>query len=212
MSVNKLILVWDCPVRVFHWLLVVCFAGAWLSSESERYQLIHYAFGYSACLLVLIRIFWGFVGTRYARFSEFVKSPQTIRKHLSGLMSGHTHKVVGHNPAGALVMIVMMTIMLLITLTGYLSVKEYLGDLMGEIHEVIANIALGLVVLHVAAALVMSLMQKENLVKAMVTGNKVGRPRQGIRYPQYAIGLLILVNTVYFFWLISSGKVPSLTT
>ena len=73
------ILVWDMPVRVFHWLLVISFAGAWLTSEGERQQMIHYAFGYSACALVLFRIVWGVVGTRYARFTQFIKGP--VRPH-----------------------------------------------------------------------------------------------------------------------------------
>ena len=66
------VLVWDFPVRVFHWLLVISFAGAWLTSESEAQQMIHYAFGYSACALVVFRIVWGVVGTRYARFGQFI--------------------------------------------------------------------------------------------------------------------------------------------
>ena len=70
---KQLVLVWDLPVRVFHWLLVISFAGSWLTAESEAQQMLHYAFGYSACALVVFRIFWGLVGTRYARFSEFIK-------------------------------------------------------------------------------------------------------------------------------------------
>ncbi|MGZ8270267.1 MAG: cytochrome b/b6 domain-containing protein, partial [Methylophilus sp.] len=78
MNMNKQVVVWDIPVRIFHWLLVVSFAGAWLSAESEKYQLIHYAFGYTAGALVLFRIIWGFVGTKYARFYDFIKGPKAI--------------------------------------------------------------------------------------------------------------------------------------
>ena len=114
MSRRLNVLVWDIPVRVFHWLLVICFAGAWITSESERLQLIHYAFGYCACLLVLIRVFWGLVGTRYARFTQFVKTPQAIGLHFMHILKAKDHPDLGHNPAGAYAMLGLMAFMLLI--------------------------------------------------------------------------------------------------
>jgi cytochrome b len=209
--VGQAIMVWDMPVRVFHWLLVICFAGAWLSSESERWALIHYAFGYTACLLVLIRLVWGLIGTRYARFSQFLKSPKAVIDHFMAMLRGHPHHDVGHNPAGGLVMFALMLLILLIGLTGYLSVKEFLGDFTSEAHEVVANVVLGLVIIHIIAAIGMSLIEKQNLVRSMVNGKKQGMPEQGIRYPQYLIGSCIFLGALYFFYLIISGSLPSLT-
>ncbi len=211
MSDKQSILVWDVPTRVFHWLLVICFAGAWLTSESERLQMIHYAFGYSACVLVLFRLIWGLVGTRYARFTQFLKGPAEMMKHAKGLLSSHAHSTVGHNPVGGIVMVGLMLLILLIGLTGYFSVKEFLGDLMGEAHEAIASLALAVVVIHIAAAIIMSVLQKENLVKAMVTGKKRGLPEQAIRFPQYLIGLLLILGSSYCFYMILTGAVPGLT-
>ena len=208
---RQLILVWDMPVRVFHWLLVICFAGAWLTSESERLQMIHYAFGYSACLLILIRLVWGLIGTRYARFSQFLKSPKVVLEHFLAMLRGHPHHDVGHNPAGGLVMFALMLLILLIGLTGYLSVKEFLGNFMSEAHEAVASLALAVVILHVAAAIVMSLLERQNLVKSMVNGKKLGMPEQGIRYPQYLLGMVLLFASLYFFYLVLSGALPSLT-
>ena len=210
-KVKQEIMVWDMPVRVFHWLLVICFAGAWLTSESERLQMIHYAFGYSACLLILIRLVWGLIGTRYARFSQFLKSPKVVLEHFLAMLRGHPHHDVGHNPAGGLVMFALMLLILLIGLTGYLSVKEFLGNFMSEAHEAVASLALAVVILHVAAAIFMSLLERQNLVKSMVNGKKLGMPEQGIRYPQYLIGLLVLVGAAYFFYLTVSGGLPGLT-
>lgn len=210
-KVKQAILVWDMPVRVFHWLLVVCFAGAWLSSESERWAMIHYAFGYTACLLVLIRLVWGLIGTRYARFSQFLKSPKAVLEHFMAMLRGHPHHDVGHNPAGGLVMFVLMLLILLIGLTGYLSVKEFLGNFVSEAHGVVANLVLGLVIVHIIAAIGMSLIERQNLVRSMVTGKKRGMPEQGIPYPQYLIGSLILLAAIYFFYQILSGGMPSLT-
>jgi cytochrome b len=209
--VRQAIMVWDIPVRVFHWLLVICFAGAWLSSESERWALIHYAFGYTACLLVLIRLVWGLIGTRYARFSQFLKSPKAVIGHFMAMLRGHPHHDVGHNPAGGLVMFALMLLILLIGLTGYLSVKEFLGDIASEAHEVVANVVLGLVIIHIIAAIGMSLIERQNLVRSMINGKKQGMPEQGIRYPQYLIGSLIFLSALYFFYLTLSGSLPSLT-
>ena len=209
------VLVWDLPVRVFHWLLVISFAGAWITAESEAQQMLHYAFGYAACALILFRIVWGLVGTRYARFAQFIKGPAETMEHIKSLLTGKDHhyfsRNLGHNPAGALAMISLMVLVLLIGLTGYWSVKEFYGDLMSEAHEAIASMALGVVVIHVAAAVIMSFMQKENLVKAMVTGKKQGMPSQAIRYPLNLVGILLALAWAYLMFLIVSGAIPSLT-
>jgi len=205
------VLVWDIPIRIFHWLLVISFAGAWLTSESEAQQMIHYAFGYSACTLVLFRIIWGIVGTRYARFSQFIKGPAETIHHIKSLLTGSQHSGPGHNPAGALVMISLMVLILLIGLTGYWSIKEFLGDLMSEAHETIANITLAVVVIHVGAAIIMSFLQKENLVKSMVSGKKEGSSDQAIQYPMYLVGVLLAIAWAYSFYLIVGGSLPALT-
>jgi len=210
-KVKQAIMVWDMPVRVFHWLLVICFAGAWLSSESERLAMIHYAFGYTACVLVLIRLVWGVIGTRYARFNQFLKSPKAVIGHFMAMLRGHPHHDVGHNPAGGLVMFALMLLMLLIGLTGYLVVKDFLGNFVAEAHEVLSSLVLGLVIVHVIAAIGMSVIERQNLVRSMVTGKKKGFPEQGIRYPQYLIGALIFLGALYFFYLTLSGGLPSLT-
>ena len=210
-KVKQSIMVWDMPVRVFHWLLVICFAGAWLTSESERLAMIHYAFGYTAGLLVLIRLVWGVIGTRYARFRQFLKSPKAVMGHFMAMLRGHPHQDVGHNPAGGLVMFALMLLILLIGFTGYLTVKEFFGNFASEMHEAIASLALALVILHICAAILMSVLERQNLVKSMVDGRKLGMPEQGIRYPQYLIGSLIFLSAIYFFYLTLSGGLPSLT-
>jgi cytochrome b len=188
------ILVWDFPVRVFHWLLVISFVGAWFTAESEAQQMIHYAFGYSACALILFRIVWGLVGTRYARFSQFIKGPTETMQHIKALISGKRQSdEIVHNPAGALVMMSLMILILLIGLTGYWSVKEFMGDLMSGAHEAISNMALVFVAIHIAAAFVMSFIQKENLVKAMFTGNKQGTTEQAIEYKMYIVGTTLAI-------------------
>ena len=210
-KVRQEIMVWDMPVRVFHWLLVICFAGAWLTSESERLAMIHYAFGYTACLLVLVRLVWGVIGTRYARFSQFLKSPKAIFEHFMAMLRGHPHHDVGHNPAGGLVMFALMLLILLIGFTGYLTVKEFFGNFASEVHEAIASLVLGLVIVHIIAAIGMSVIERQSLVRSMVTGKKKGFPEQGIRYPQHLIGAVVFLGALYFFYLTLSGALPALT-
>jgi cytochrome b len=189
---KEAILVWDFPIRVFHWLLVISFTGAWLTSESEAQQLIHYAFGYSACAIILFRIVWGVVGTRYARFTQFIKGPAATWQHIKSLLVGKQPPGLGHNPAGALVMVSLMILILFIGLTGYGIVKDVLGELMSGAHEAISNLALGFVFIHIAAAIIMSFLQKENLVRSMITGIKQGSPEHAIRYP--------MVICIAFIW------------
>ena len=208
---KQLVLVWDLPVRVFHWLLVISFTGAWLTSESEAQQMLHYAFGYSACALVVFRVLWGIVGTRYARFSEFVKGPKETFQHIKSILASKENSELGHNPAGAIAMILLMILILLIGITGYWVVKEFLGDFMSEAHEVLANLALIVVVVHVVAAFLMSYLQKENLVKSMVTGKKNGTTEQGIRYPMNLIGVALALAWVSAVYLIYIGAVTGLT-
>lgn len=208
---KQTVLVWDLPVRVFHWLLVISFTGAWLTSESEAQQMLHYAFGYSACALVVFRVFWGIVGTRYARFSEFVKGPKETFQHIKSILARKENSELGHNSAGALVMVLLMALVLLIGITGYWSVKEVLGDFMSEAHEVVANLALIVIAIHVAAAIIVSYLQKVNLVKSMVTGKKQGASQQGIRNPMNLIGILLGLGWTYFFYLILIGDISTLT-
>src|SRR5690606_37588088 len=90
-------LVWDVPVRVFHWLLVLCFAGAWLTAESEHWRLVHVTLGYTMAGLLAFRVLWGLVGTRYARFASFVRGPRAVIGYLKSLVGRHPEHHTGHN-------------------------------------------------------------------------------------------------------------------
>jgi hypothetical protein len=89
--------------------------------------------------------------------------------------------------------------------------KEFFGNFVSEVHEAVASLVLGLVIVHVIAAIGMSVIEKQNLVRSMVTGKKKGFPEQGIRYPQYLIGAFVILGTIYFFYLILSGALPAFT-
>jgi len=116
MENNQFIKVWDIAVRVFHWTLVGCYAIAFITSESS--QQLHVIFGYSVLLLVLLRILYGFVGTRHARFSDFLYHPSQIMDYLKGLFVGRPKHYMGHNPAGGFMIIIVLLSLLSLTLTG----------------------------------------------------------------------------------------------
>ena len=185
MSETQLVRVWDPAVRIFHWALVPAFVIAYLSGE-EIIDL-HVFSGYLVGGLVAFRILWGLVGTRHARFSDFVRSPGTIRDYLGTLFSGQPHHYTGHNPAGGAMVILLLLMLALTTLSGLAvyGYKELAGPLAflaaypvfgGEgfekIHEVCANLTVALIVVHVAGVLVSSVLHRENLVHAMITGTK----------------------------------------
>ena len=108
-------------------------------------------------------------------------------------------------------MISLMVLVMLIGISGYWIVKDFYGDFMGDAHETIANITLGVVIIHVLAAVIMSFMQKVNLVKAMVTGKKQGTPSQAIRGPLNLVGILLILAWAYLMFLIYTGAMASLT-
>lgn len=195
------ILVWDAPVRVFHWLMVVSFAGAWLTAESERWRLVHAMLGYTMVGLVALRIVWGLAGTRYARFSTFVRSPASVMRYLTSLVKGHPEHHVGHNPAGAIAIVAMLLMTLGLGATGWSAYNGTGAHWVGELHEGVANAMLALVALHIAAVVASSLLHRENLIGAMVTGYKSGRADEGIRKARWGTAALLIALVVGWWWI-----------
>jgi cytochrome b len=197
---TRKILVWDLPVRVFHWLLVFSFAGAYLTAESERWRLVHVTLGYTMAGLVVFRILWGFAGTRYARFSSFVRGPQAVKRYLGALLSRKPEHHTGHNPAGAVAIVALLLLALGVAASGWATYNEIAGDWLEEVHEAIANVMLAIVGLHVAAVILSSWLHRENLVGAMFSGRKTGRPEESIRSAWRTVGALMLVAVLGFWW------------
>ena len=201
------ILVWDIPTRIFHWLLVLCFTVAYLTSESERWQLWHVVAGYTFGALLLFRLLWGMVGSRYARFSQFVRGPSQVLTYLRSLLSRKPDHYTGHNPAGALAIVGILGLGLLTVLTGWASFNDY-GDWIGELHEGIVNGLLLIIGIHIAGVLISSLLHRENLVRAMVNGYKRGAAVEAIRYPQWIAAVLLVVGLIAFLWALLSSQLP----
>ncbi len=188
---NK-ILVWDWPVRIGHWLLVGAFALAWLTGESETFRLVHAFAGGTLVGVILFRLLWGVLGSRHARFASFVRGPGAVKDYLVGLLTRAEAHSAGHNAAGGWAIVALLVFGLLSGATGWLVYQDIGGDWLGEIHEAMASGMLAVVFLHVAGVAVSSLAHRENLVRAMLTGLKQGRPDEAIASARPLAVILLL--------------------
>lgn len=177
--------VWDPLVRLFHWSLVAAFTVAY--TLEDAIMALHAFAGYTVLTLVLVRVVWGFIGTRYARFSNFVRGPRAVWDYMRSLASGRPRHFVGHNPAGGAMIVALLLALLATTLSGlalygvegsgllagwFPGIGHNGEEMLEETHEFFANFTLLLVMVHVAGVAVGSLLHRENLVRAMVTGRK----------------------------------------
>lgn len=165
--------IWDPLVRVFHWSLVALFAVAYITGENDSGDWHDWS-GYAIAGLIVIRLLWGFIGSRYARFSDFVRGPKTIAAYLRSLFSGHPQRFLGHNPAGGAMIVVLLLLLAMSTISGWLMTTYWFfgSELMEELHEISTHVALACIVIHVLGVIVSSVLHKENLVRSMITGRK----------------------------------------
>lgn len=168
--------VWDLPVRLFHWLLVATILIAFLSSEEDgALAPWHVPAGWVAAMLIAFRLVWGFVGGEHARFADFLK-PSQLAHHIGGLFSGKPERSIGHNALGGIAILALLGTVGCIVCTGAMMQ----GEAEGGLHETLANILLGLIALHVAAVIAMSLLTEDNLIGAFITGKKRADLHPGI--------------------------------
>ena len=185
--------VWDIVVRTFHWSLVVLFVLCYLTGD--EFDLFHAYLGYGILILLGIRVVWGLIGTKHARFSGFIYGWRKVREYTIGLVIGRPQAYLGHNPLGGWMVVLLLMLILFTCWTGLeaygeqgygplaqpfsgapdANVSRDNGDnngLWSELHEVLADITLFFVFAHVAGVIFSSLLHRENLVRAMWTGYK----------------------------------------
>src|SRR5689334_16546404 len=194
METKSKVLVWDAPTRVFHWALALSFAGAFLTAESERLRDVHVMLGYTVVGLIVFRLIWGLIGSRYARFSSFAYGPRAVFEYLRSLLTRNPQPYLGHNPAGSLVIYALLLLGLATGVTGYLHYNEIGGKGVEELHEGLAYAMLRLVGLHIAAVIVSSVVHRENLVSSMVTGYKRGEPASRILRARWIVAAALVAG------------------
>lgn len=220
-SIIQRVLVWDLPTRVFHWSLALNFLGAYVTGESDRWALVHVTCGYSVFGLIVFRLVWGVVGTRYARFAGFVSGPSLVISYLSGLIRGRPSHYIGHNPAGALAVLALLLLGLASAVSGWMVYDDVGGGWLKELHDVspfwtewlnvecwtleglheeVSFLMLVLVLVHIAGVLISSRLHKENLVRAMIDGRKQSEVNHAITTNRPGVALFVLASLIGF-WL-----------
>jgi len=163
--------IWDPFVRVFHWSLVGSYVLAW--TTAEEWDLLHERLGWFVLALLGLRLAWGLIGTRHARFGDFVRGPGRVKSYLGSLLRGDPEHHAGHNPAAGWMVLALIVTLAATALSGVLITGG--GEAWEDLHEGLANLSLVLVAVHVSGVLVSSFLHRENLVKTMLTGDKPGR-------------------------------------
>jgi len=183
---SNMVRVWDPLLRLFHWSLAGSFAIAFVTEDDLL--VLHVWAGYLILGLIMIRVLWGFIGPRHARWSDFVKEPAEIFTYLKAVIQSRAARHLGHNPAGGAMVVALMLSLTVTGLTGlavygaqelsgpmaplFSGLSEGWAHALEDIHEVLANLTLLLVLLHLVGVALASLQHRENLVRAMVTGLK----------------------------------------
>lgn len=200
---ERSVAVWDLPVRLFHWLLVAAVGTSWASGEFG-WMRIHFLSGYLILTLLLFRLAWGFVGSRSARFSDFLKGPGSAFEHLRELRSSGNpaHPVLGHNPLGGWMVAALLLVLSVQAGTGLFTSDDILVDgplvsqaggavvkLLSTAHRLVFNLILAMVAVHVAVIVGYLLLRGENLVRPMLTGRKTVPEGIAVEPPRQA-GLL----------------------
>ena len=193
--------VWDWPVRLFHWTLAASVIGAYVTGESEDFERLHHTLGWVAAGLIAFRVVWGLMGTRYARFSEFVRGPAQVWSYIKSLRSHAPQHFVGHNPVGAMAVILLMGLTAFSVYTGWLALADNASEWLEEAHEIAANTLITVVLVHVIGVLWSSQTHGENLLKAMLTGRKTAPSEAGIHRNWGVLGLAMLLAVAWFVFL-----------
>jgi cytochrome b len=211
--------VWDVPVRLFHWTLVVLVALAWWSAEEHKDDL-HLYLGYGVLSLLIFRIGWGFFGSSTARFSAFVRGPSSVIRYVRGRFHW---PLAGHAPLGAVSVIALLAMLLAIVATGLVALDEdgFFGgplaslvsistsDTARELHEQLFDILLVLIGLHVAAILLYRLALGRNLLGPMITGKAELAPGvEPMRPGKWWVALICLLVAIGITRWVIAGAPP----
>lgn len=194
-------LVTDAPVRAFHALFALCFAGAWLTGDSERWRLLHETLGYTMGGLLASRLVYGVVGPRQARLGALLRRTKGLWAWLGALRPPVRARLdwrTGQNLALAVTVVLMMAVVPLVVASGHALSADWGGDAMEEVHEALVHLLLGLVLVHLGSLAVLSVLRGRNLALPMLTGRVAGPGPDLVRRPRRALALLLVLAVIAF--------------
>lgn len=216
--------VWDLPTRLFHWALVICIAGAFITIKIGGNAVeYHFWFGYATLTLLLFRLSWGLVGGFYSRFLNFPLRPRYVLAYLRGQSAELPLQAkIGHNPLGSLSVLGLLSVLLFQTISGLFTnddiasegplviwITKDLSDLISGLHKSNEIIILSLVGLHILAILFYTHFKRERLVPAMLTGDKTLETNESVPtsidsyVKRILAGLLFAAAISIVYWLIN---------
>ncbi len=196
-EIRKKMLVWDSPIFFTHWLLAFCFVGAILTQESEKFRLVHVTLGYTMLGIVGFRLIWGFVGSKYARFTTMKSRFLRVRENIQALLSGNKEFSIGLNAIGFVAAYLLMGLVLLVSASGYLVFNEIGPELISEIHELVGNLLITVVVVHVGSIVLNAIYQRLQKANTEVA-TKIGVLAQRAR-PYKWVSIIILLIVINFW-------------
>ena len=196
-EISRKMMSWDSPVFVSHWLTAISFCGAVLTQDGERFRQVHVTMGYTMLGVVAFRIIWGFIGSKYARFSTMTSRFTKVREHIQMLFCDKNQAIRGLQAIGFSAAYLLIIFILLVSITGYLTFNEIGPEIVSDIHEFVANLLIGLVIIHVGAILLTTLYQYfqkntiDNAGRVVVLANKVR--------PYKFVAMMVLCLVIYFW-------------
>lgn len=191
----------DAPTRAFHWLLALCFAGAYLSADGERWRLVHVTLGYTMIGLIVFRLLWGLAGPRQARLSLWGARLRAASGVLRALLKGHPNLTATQVAFNGLAIVVLASLAVLSTLSGYLLYQELAGEWLEEVHETLGNGMLALALTHIGLVLGGVLLRGPRTLMSMVSGRQPGRgPDLAKRNHAWLGGLMFAAVLAFWGW------------
>lgn len=219
---SKSTLIWDLPVRICHWLMVLLVISQWVTAEilDDAIQW-HAWFGYGLLGIVLFRLIWGFIGTRYARYGSFIVSPRKTFVYLRQTISGTAPTYTGHNPLGGWMALFLLLLLAAQAITGlfmtddifffapyYSAVSSTVQEWMNTLHHQLFTVLQFAIGAHIAAALVYVFINKQPLIQAMITGKKKVAENEEIAGSKWPLAFVIALIVGVLLYLVITVWAP----
>ena len=213
-------LIWDLPLRLFHWLLVLTFAGMWLTAElGSEYMQYHVYCGYFMLFLLTFRVIWGIFGTTHSRFVSFFPTVARLKNYLKPDTNMNYQEPAGHNPLGAIMVFLMLILLITQAVSGLFITDDVftsgpyngvlaseLEKLCGQLHNICFTLLQVCIALHLAAMVFYKIIKKKNLVKPMITGKKSSDDAdkaEAVKHSKLILAFIVAIAVAAFvYWLV----------